>query len=193
MNNQLGLEALAALASAAPPPAPGQRSSGETTQTSEGGGSQSSGSAAGGTTTTGSTGGSDGKPSSARDNSNPSQKIDPASQSSASQMSSQIQQLVSSLAASGGGSNPNAVNNQGFPFLSGLPSTGQTDNSSLMMAMQNAAHYNLLAQAQAANQQNQLSALSNLAMQLSRGSHPQGPPGLGLGLQNPLASFFDGT
>jgi hypothetical protein len=124
---------------------------------------------------------------------------DQVSQNAASQMSSQIQQLMSSLAASSGG-NPgtpsnNTTGNQNLSsFLAGFSGSGQTDNSSLMLAMQNAAQYNNLlaqaqAQAQAANQQNQISALSNLAMQLSRGAQPSG---LGLGLQNPLASFFDG-
>ena len=183
MNNQ-GLEALAALASAAPSSASSSRGSGDAKSGERG----SVGSRDSGTSTQG--GGVDSSSSSHEINTqNTTQTSQNSEQSTNPSQLSQWQQLMSSLAATGGGNANSLASNPNLAFLSGLQQSSQPDHSSLMMAMQNMAQYQLMAQAQAANQ-NQLSALSNLAMQLSRANQQSG--GLGYSLQNPLASFLKG-
>ena len=180
MNNQ-GLEALAALASAAPSSAT-NRGSGDSGERGGGGSREALGASA-------SVGSENGSLSREQPQQG-SQSSHNGDQSNHSQQLAQWQQLMSSLAASGG--NPNALgpnSNASLSFLSGMQQSPPTENSSLMMAMQNMAQYQLMAQAQAASQ-NQLSALSNLALQLSR-TNPQ-TNGIGLSLQNPFASLLKG-
>ena len=178
MNNQ-GLEALAALATAAP--SSSNRGAGEAKRSGERtGGSRESGTSASGGSENGSSTreGQSQAPQS-------SQHGDHGSPS-ASQMA-QWQQIMSSLAAQGGNANPSS--NPNLSFLSGLQHSSQSESSPLLMAMQNMAQYQMMAQAQAASQ-NQFSALSNLAAQLSR-TNPQAA-GLGFSLQSPLASLLKG-
>ena len=185
MNNQ-GLEALAALASAAPSTAT-NRGTGDSANGSgaeRGGSREASGAAASVGSETGSA------------TAQATQAATHAEQPTHPAQLAQWQQLMSNLAASGGNPNVMASNaSGGLGLLSGMQSAPPTDNSSLMMAMQNMAHYQLMAQAQAQAQaqaasQNQLSALSNLAAQLSR-TNPQAS-GLGLSLQNPFSSLLKG-
>lgn len=190
MNNQ-GLEALAALASAAPSSLTANRGSGEsslnrsTGERGAGGSREASG-------TAGSVASDNG--SSTRDAAAPQapQSAQQGDQANQAPQLAQWQQLMSNLAASGGnanvlGANPGAT---GLSLLTGLQQAPQADNSSLLAAMQNMAQYQLMAQAQAASQ-NQLSAISNLAAQLSRTN--QQANGMGLSLQNPFATLFKGT
>ena len=179
MNNQ-GLEALAALASAAPSSSTNR--SGDTSNRSGSGGSrEASGSAA-----------STGNESASSSREAGGQATQPSDQTSASSQLPPWQQIMALAAASGGNGNPLGSNPaSNLSLLQGMNSGAHQDNSSLMMAMQNMAQYQLMAQAQAqAASQNQLSALSNLAMQLSR-TNPQAN-GLGLPLQNPFASLLKG-
>lgn len=183
MNNQ-GLEALAALASAAP--STSNRGSGAATGKRNAGGDGSK-----------SKGTSNGDGNSVQDGQSTSQSSYNGDSLSAPQMA-QWQQLMTTLANSGGGGGSNMMaSNPNLSFLSSLQqqqlssAPSAQDNNSFMMGMQNMAYYQLMGQSQAANQQNQMSALSNLASQLSR-ANQNGSSGLGKSLQNPLASFLQG-
>jgi hypothetical protein len=178
MNNHQGLEALAALASAAPPTE--SRVPGDANRTAE-------------RDTTGRAGKSETPTASSanqtvQSNQGIEQGLNPT-------QSAQWQQIMSSLASAGAntnqlGSNPLA-SGPNLSLLAGMQANPnpQHDSSSLLMAMQNMAYYQLMAQSQAASQ-NQLSALSNLAAQISR-TNPQATA-LALAGQNPLSSFLKG-
>lgn len=184
MNNQ-GLEALAALATAAP--SSSNRGAGEATRLGErAGGSREPSAPASGVGDNG---------SSTRDGQvqahQSSQKGDHSQSTPSANQMAQWQQIMSGLAAQqGGNASSMAPNNQSLSFLSGMQHSAQSDNnSSLLMAMQNMAQYQMMAQSQAASH-DQYSALSNLAKQLSRTNHQ--PAGLGFSPQNPFASLFKG-
>mmetsp|Transcript_10461 Transcript_10461/g.21297 ORF Transcript_10461/g.21297 Transcript_10461/m.21297 type:complete len:472 (+) Transcript_10461:91-1506(+) len=181
MNNQ-GLEALAALATAAP--SSSNRGAGEAKRSGERAGSREPGTSASG-------GSENGSAREGQSQTQQSSQHGDRANPNASQLA-QWQQLMSSLAAQGGGGSANPIaSNPNLSFLSGLQQqNSQLDSSSLLAAMQNMAQYQMMAQAQAASQ-NQFSGLSSLAAQLAR-TNPQAS-GLGFGLQNPLSSLLKDT